>query len=490
VDHVTILEDHGDLVARSNPLDLAGVSLRLSPNRNGGYDAARMGLPLEAGGEPVALADDEARALPLPFAFPFFGIRYTRVFVHSDGNLSFGAPDASPNDRGLGRLLSGPPRIAVFFADLDPERGGRVSAQLFADRAVFAWTDVPGGGAVNKNSFAATLHPDGTLDFVYGRLETREAVVGVSPGATDAFVAADLSAGEPHGARGALAERFTQTERLDLVATVRRFLRSQPDVFDQLVVYTTRPLNPLAGSLAFEVNVTNEVQGIGLGLRDDARDWGSSGALASVVYMDAIDQYLDVDGFEILGHETGHRWLANLRIADATSASSTALLGRGGVHWSFFLDTDASVLEGNDILERGGGRFETLDIVRGFSPLDQYAMGLREVSEVPPFFYVEGADDFQPSRTYTVSSGPEVGVSFSGVLRAAQADDVVAALGPRVPDAAHASKLLRQAYLLVADPLAAASDSRVAAVARIRSRFEAWYSQATGARGSVQTRLP
>ena len=45
-------------------------------------------------------------------------------------------------------------------------------------------------------------------------------------------------------------------------------------------------------------------------------------------------------------------------------------------HWSFFMDSDASVMEGNDIEDLGGGSFRTVDAVRRYSRLDQYAMGL------------------------------------------------------------------------------------------------------------------
>ncbi len=490
VGDVAVMEDRGDLVIRRNPFDLDGAGLRFAPNSNGGFDVVRLALPLELEGETLSLAADGARELLLPFEFPFFGLGYSRVFVHADGFVSLGAPDTGNADRGPGRLLEGPPRVAAFLADLDPERGGRVAARLLVDRVVIAWADVPGAAQANRNSFSITLRPDGSLDLVFGRLETREATVGLSPGGDALLLAADFSAAEPRGApRGAMIEGFAERERLDLVAVVRRFLRSHPDAFEQLVVYTTRPLNPQPGSLAFAVGVRNEVRGIGLPINDDSAAWGSAGALASVVYMDAVVAYREVDGFEILGHETGHRWLAQLRFRSAGSEPNASLLGRGDTHWSFFFDSDASVLEGNRIEDQGGGRFATTDIVRGFSALDQYAMGLRAADDVPPFFYVALADDFRPQRTYKASSGPEVGVSFSGVRRDVTIADVIAAMGPRVPDAGHAPHLLRQAYLLVADAEAPATPDRLATLQGIRSRFPAWYAAATDGLGAVETSL-
>jgi hypothetical protein len=491
VAHVVVLEDDGDLIARRNPFDLDGLGLRFIANREGGYDATPVAVPSEPPGTPLDLGDDQARGVDLPFAFPFYGRSYDRVFVQADGSLTFGAADPGSGERGMGRFLSGPPRLAVLYTDLDPSRGGTITARIAGDRAVFVWSAVPGGGQINRNTFQASLFASGELELGWSReVQTREAIVGLSPGGASGLNAADLAAGLPRGTAGALAERFSETERLDLVSVTRRFYASRPDLFDQLVVYTTRPLNPLGGSLAFEVNVRNEVQGIGQDMLDRTAEWGSAGALESVVFMDAIDPYLEVDGFEILGHEVGHRWLTRVRFRGREGAPSEALLGRGGVHWSFFLDSDASVMEGNDLEDRGGGRFQTVDVARGYSALDQYVMGLRAPSEVPPFFYVEGADDFRPNRTYKSSNAPEAGVSFTGVRRDVRIEDVLAALGPRVPPADQAPRLLRQAYVLVADGSAPATEARLTALTRIRSRFEPYYESATGGRGRAETTLP
>jgi hypothetical protein len=482
VGEVAVLFDQGDLVVRRNPFDLDGAAIRLTPDRSGGYAVARVAVPIEPAGTTLALGNDDARPVELGFEFPFFGTGQRVAFVHADGDVTFGAADAGGGAPGLARLTDGAPRIAAFLADLDPERGGEVSVRLEAARLVVLWNGIPGAGQINRNTFQLVLHADGRIDIAWAGMQTREGVVGIAPGRPGAIAAIDWSAAE--SGAGALAERFSESEYLDLMAATRRFLAGRADVFQQVIVYTTRPLNPAAGTLAFEINVRNDVQGIGVDLMDHSREWGSAGALESVVYMDSADTYADVDAFEILGHEVGHRWLARLRV-DGTPDGG--LLGRGGAHWSFFLDSDASVMEGNDIADRGNGRFETVDFARGYSALDQYAMGLRTAAEVPPFFYVAVPDDFRPNRAFKSSSAPEAGITFTGERRDVRIEDVVGAMGPRLP--ALGPPVFRQAFVLVADSPAAATASRVATVARIRSRFGAYFAGATGGRGTALSTL-
>jgi len=487
IDDVAILVDRGDLVVRRNPFDLDGSSLRLTPNRGGGYDVARLALAPETPGAALGLGDDEARGIDFPFAFHFFGLTYARAFVHADGHVTFGSPDAGVGAPGLARVLDGGPRIAVFFADFDPSRGGTISVRLESARVVVLWTGIPGAGQINRNTFQLALHADGAIDMTWAGMQSREGIVGITPGRSGEVPAVDWSDSGRPPATGGLVERFSESEHVDLVAVTRRFLSGRADVFQQVIVYTTRPLNPVAGTLAFEINIRNDVLGIGLEVMDHAREWGSAGALESVVYMDSADTYAEADAFEFLAHEVGHRWLARLRVDEDRASSPAGLLGRGGVHWSFFLDTDASVMEGNAIADRGNGRFETVDVARRFSALDQYAMGLRLAAEVPAFFYVDVPDDFRPNRPFKTSSAPEAGISFTGLRRDVRIEDVVRTMGPRIP--ASAPPVFRQAFVLVGDESAPATEARMRTVAGIRSRFGPYFTEATGGRGNASSIL-
>src|SRR5262249_50871513 len=161
----------------------------------------------------------------------------------------------------------------------------------------------------------------------------------------------------------------------------------------------------------------------------------------SIVDMDALSKFPDDPGqkflgenttLSILGQEAGHRWLAYMEFRDG-SANSSELLGRDQSHWSFFFDSDASNMEGNDIADTGNGAFRTVGAVSQYSALDQYAMGLRLPSEVPPMFFVRGASG-------DPADAPRIGVDIRGTRKDVRIEDIVAAMGPRVPSANTAQK--------------------------------------------------
>ena len=495
VGQIAVLEDQGDLALLRNPIDLAGAAVRFTP-AGSGYSVTRLALPLEPDtGTRLTLGDDDSTRITLPFGFPFFGQTYSTAFVNSDGNVTFGQKDDASTSRDVGRLVNGPARVAPLLVDLNPESGGTISFLGLQDHATVTWRAVPQFDKTDKNTFQVTLWADGRLDFVYdAELATtiEEAATGVAPGnGVGGLTAVDFAHAAAVTGAGALVESFRDRDGLDTVAVARKFYATHGDDYQQLVIYTSRRLVP-AGVFSFEETVHNTDAGIGASQQDLSQEYGSRGRLESFVTMDTIGKYPDDinqrflgedSTLTVLGHEVGHRWLVNALFRDGATASSE-LLGRDQVHWSFFVDTDGSYLEGNDIATQADGRFRTAGASLRYSALDQYLMGMRDASEVPPFFFVRNptGTDTDPGQT------PATGVVFAGTRKDVAIEDVVSALGDRSPKAASWSRPFREAFIYVTVG-APADPASVAKIERIRAAWPAFFSQSAEGRGSVDPTL-
>jgi hypothetical protein len=497
IGEIAVVQDEGDLVEAPNNYDLRNLGLRFTRNNSGGYDVRKIdGTFRSALGSRLTLTDDDSRQLNVPFSFSFYGQTQSTAFINSDGNVTFQEEDRASTDRNVARLLTGPPRIAAFFADLDPTTGsGRVFANAASDQYTVTWCNIRGFDTTRLTTTQLTLLPDGSIELKYDEVGLVEAIVGLSPGHTGAFTIVNLSDNGPTaGGSGAVGERFADKSQLDTVEVARKFYRSHGDNFDQLVIWTDATV--IDNAFAFESTVANEIRGIGVGIFDASRDFGSAGRLRSFAMMDWIGKYPEDplqkflgenNTVSVLGQEVGHRWLAFLEFRNAAGARSEALLGRDQAHWSFFFDSDASVMEGNDIEDLGGGSFRTTASVQRYSRLDQYAMGLVSESQVPTFFFVDNPTNVAGNRT--ASSAPAVGVTFNGTRRDVLIQDVVAIMGPRQPSVADSPKVHRQAFILVVGAGRQPDNGQVAKLDRIRKAWETFFFQATEGRMQAVTTL-
>ena len=490
---VAMLVDRGDLIFRANSLDLHSKGLEFNP----GYSVSRVDRPVGADGTRVVLGDDDTRETPLPFTFPFFGRTYDRVFVNSDGNLTFGAPDSASTARTLGRLVSGPPRIAPLLADLDPSTGGRVSTTSSAASFSVKWTEVPQFGQTDRNTFEVSLFPDGRISFAYDSTLTfglEEGAVGIAAGGSiEGLTTTDLSSAAGVAFTSAVGESFRSETALDLTAVGRAFYSTFGDDYQQLVIYTNRNYIPRSdGAFAFQIRVRNSVTGTGAGQADFGAEYGSSARLESVVLMDSINKYStntsqlvlrEETSLSVLAHEVGHRWLATARFMDNGTAS-TELLGRQQAHWSFFMNSSGSHDEGNQIQDLGGGLFRTGAVSARFGPVDQYLMGIRSAEEVPPFFLIRDVT----GSVDTKETAPRSNTEIRGTRKDVTIADLVAAMGPRTPAPSPGGAPWRMAFLYVTDGTTDDA-TNLATVNGLRTQFEPFFALSTEGRWSVETRL-
>ena len=463
---VAIIDDRDGVVETLNQFNLDASTLTFTPVAGGTprYGYAYSGLGYDAGaasqGSPVAgLGDDDSRLITLPFAFPFYGARYTQVFLNSDGNLTFTAAESASTGRSLGRLTGGPPRIAPLFDDLDPSRspGGGVRFFAGASYVVFSWVSVPEYSQnFGTQTFQVRLSVDGGIQFSYSGVNPTTAVVGIAPGSAQPGTSVvsfrnDASAEYP----AAVAERFGDTQEIDIVTVTQRFYETHEDAYDYLVIYNNMGIGAMAGALAYETTVRSSATGYGVAAADYGPQYGSEARLRSVLNMGTLGDYpLDPNAvvplrraqqdtpLTVLGHESGHLFLAYASIPDPADPFARPMIGYGDAHWSFAFNSEASLDEGEQITDLGSGHFFTAAITQGFAPLDRYLMGFGPSTDVPGTFVVL-------SPSHSPLDHPLSGVAFTGSRLNIGVNDVIQAMGRRTPDYTVAQRRFRFGFILV-----------------------------------------
>lgn len=193
-----------------------------------------------------------------------------------------------------------------------------------------------------------------------------------------------------------------------------------------------------------------------------------------------------------IGHELGHRWAADAR---AVVHGDTLMLGP--VHWAtgvhlpaafpYSRPIEADAMGGSTWKDNGDGTYTQLDRdyyspAKGYSWLGLYLMGLAKPDEVPPFFILRnlkrtGRQDDDGHPIYT---GDKTAITIQ---------DVMAAMGPRMPDFDHAQKQFNTAIVVMTEHGKQPTPELVGAATNIARHWIAYWSKTTGGR-SVMTVNP
>jgi hypothetical protein len=191
-----------------------------------------------------------------------------------------------------------------------------------------------------------------------------------------------------------------------------------------------------------------------------------------------------------VAHELAHRWTA-----DAAAKIGDETLALGPVHWGRGLQApaafpyrrtvEASLMGGSVWQDNFDGTYSQLDDdfyvpATGWSHLDLYLMGLAAPSEVPDFYFLKnlvraGTDP----RGHPLYKGDRVRVTI---------EDVIASLGPRLPDFAHAQKNFNTGIVAVVLHGATPSRELVDRTNGIRDAWIEFWSTTTGRRSVMTAR--
>ena len=202
-DNLIILELGADELVPGNPFDLEGKTLRFTPE-GAGYRIEAIPLKWDPNFGSEIEGFPSAEVTLNNFPFPFSGITWSKVFVSTFGNITFGTDQSGFYDRERDRFLlfrefgrsmiNTVPIISPLFrkfgSELGPDVDGvnhRFSKEL-GDRLVLTWIvsepyrnvfDFTSDPLMNR--FQVVLYDNGIIEMSYEDIAVKDGIVGVFP---------------------------------------------------------------------------------------------------------------------------------------------------------------------------------------------------------------------------------------------------------------------------------------------------------------------
>lgn len=287
------------------------------------------------------------------------------------------------------------------------------------------------------------------------------------------------------------------------------FLATHDDDSQFLIIYTTWKLPAPVGALY--QSVANDVQGIGYEhiapldaiIPEPYFDDTPNSQVQGFMHMNDWTSYLGQDDGGVsdtrislvFGQELGHAWLSFVHTATA-GLPADALLGRSEAHWSFYMNSGGSPVEGHEWLDNGDGTFTAVkhDIFT-FSDLDLYLMGLMPARQVQPWFVLSNPTNCVDAFAGDKKCAPADAHQFAADSYTVTAqrndvtiDDVIAMEGPRVPAFGDAPTEFDASFLLITRPGEVLSLGEKQQIDTIVERSIELFNDQTRERGRVVNR--
>ena len=505
-DNVWIIEDDGTLTLSGlNQFDTQLQTHRYANTGGGVRTISQLTFNYDATlGTLIAPGDDGAVLVNLPFSFPYGGGNFTQMYVSGNGAVSFGAV-LNPNGFYAAEdFFSDVPKIAGYYMDLNELEGGDVRVRSEATKYTVTWINVREFGTTDPNTIQIVLFPNGDFNITNNGIASTIAtngepiITGFHPGGSATLETFSLNA-LPYvsGANAAVYEMYYNypSPLVDEVALFNRFYQQFPDEFFQLVFFTNFA-QTMAG-FANELNISNDVTGLGLNIFDNSSQYGSDGVLESRCNMNQLNAwgssnptariYGKGNNFlTIMAQEAGHRWGA-FAFFDTGSGPSNLMLGRSDSHWSYYADVDHSSLEGGNWTNTGGLNYECQTTIDYFSEIDEYFFGLRTANEVKDMYYIS-------SPTNNTVSARSVGTPLMGSVATGNfvgvtVEDFIDAEGLRTPLEPAEQHDLRQGWIFLIQQGTTPTQLQLDKIVNFRKAWENYFEKSCDGRLACNTSL-
>ena len=250
---------------------------------------------------------------------------------------------------------------------------------------------------------------------------------------------------------------------MELMNISNRIYRKFNDDFDFIFFVLNTPYdNAIVSQLGFygtNININNDVKGLGISLFNDAYWWGSSGKLKSAMYFPYYDAILSGPAL----HELCHNWAAyicptytpdNLRY-DGHWGVSNAGGQLGGFKYVRTVETNSGGVQGKTLYQAsfysdetnpdGSFKYPGFGVNANggnglpYSDIELYLMGMKSAQKLrDENFHLDiySGNDYNSNGDYSFGNG----YFYSTTKTSYTIDDIIALDGARVPDATTSQK--------------------------------------------------
>ena len=146
--------------------DLANSSFTMTYANNVYTVGTGSGTYVAPTGSTLSLGDDAESTVTLPFAMPYPGGSTNQLVVCSNGFVS-ASSNGTTWDPSVAAFLSGAPRWAAMWHDLNPGVGGQVRLDSSASVVRITWVAVPNYSGGGTATFQYQFLPSGTVHVIY-----------------------------------------------------------------------------------------------------------------------------------------------------------------------------------------------------------------------------------------------------------------------------------------------------------------------------------